>query len=102
MQFWFGFLIGAGAVMLWQYRQQQRQALVEQVRWALQANPRTRLVNIDVAWEDGAIVLRGQTDRPEVRQAAEEIARGIPGVTAVRNEIVVTTPGGLTTGEAPA
>jgi osmotically-inducible protein OsmY len=41
----------------------------------------------------GELVLRGMVDREELRRAAEEIARRVPGVEAVVNELVVASDG---------
>lgn len=66
-------------------------ALAALVKAGLVANPVTQPLHIAVTCADGHISLRGAAEREEQRRAAEETVRQVPGVTAVTNEIVVTS-----------
>ncbi len=63
--------------------------VVARVTAALLEDPRTRLAVIDVASDHGVVTLSGKVSSPEIRQAAEEIARRQRGVVAVINELEV-------------
>lgn len=66
------------------------------VRAALLADARTRGLWLEPPeCRDGRLVLRGTADRTDRRQAAEEVARSVPGVRTVVNEIVVAADGTL-------
>ncbi|HLH73181.1 MAG TPA: BON domain-containing protein, partial [Chloroflexota bacterium] len=58
----------------------------------LAADPRTALAPIDVTTQGGEVTLSGTVTSPRVKQAAEEIARAVPGVVVVLNELRVETP----------
>ncbi|MGQ9555303.1 MAG: BON domain-containing protein [Anaerolineae bacterium] len=64
-------------------------AVAAEVTATLAKNPRTRLAAIEVACERGVVSLRGNVDTLEERRAAEEIARSVPGVLLVVNELLV-------------
>lgn len=64
-------------------------SLAAQARAALLENPLTRTQPIAITCADGVITLGGDVDVAQVRQAAEDVVAGIPGVTRVRNEIEV-------------
>ncbi len=59
--------------------------LATQVAMALFEDPRTNDAVIEVIDERGMITLDGEVDNAETREAAEEIARGVTGVTSVVN-----------------
>ncbi len=63
--------------------------VVARVTAALLADPRTRLAVIDVTSDHGVVTLSGKVSSPEIRKAAEEIARQQEGVTAVINSLEV-------------
>ncbi len=67
-------------------------ALVARVTARLAEDPRTALAPIDVSALGGEVTLSGAVTSPRVKQAAEEIARSIPGVVVVLNELRVETP----------
>lgn len=62
--------------------------LQDQVERALEAKG---LENIEVLVEHALVVLGGEVADTKTRYAAEDIARGIPGVRGVVNDIVVTS-----------
>jgi cytidylate kinase len=65
-------------------------------RAVLIADARTRRIWLrEPVCRDGQLVLQGTADRGELRQLAEELVRGIPGVAAVVNEIVIAADGTL-------
>lgn len=66
-------------------------ALAAEVTAALVANPLTQPLHIAITCVDGHVSLRGAAVREEERRAAEETVSQIAGVTAVTNEIVVTS-----------
>jgi osmotically-inducible protein OsmY len=51
--------------------------------------------DVTVTVDDGVATLTGHVDRPSSRQAAEELARWVPCVRAVANEIQVRPPSGI-------
>ena len=63
--------------------------LTGQVRAALEINRPLEPYDLDVATEDGVVVLRGDVPTPELRAAAEQVAAGVPDVKGVRNEVRV-------------
>jgi cytidylate kinase len=63
-------------------------ALAAQARAALLAHPVTRPLRLFVDCAAGAISLGGRADAREQAETAAAVAAGIPGVGAVRNEIV--------------
>ena len=57
------------------------------VKTALVANPVTKARQINVATADGIVQLSGFVDSPNEKSTATEIARTIPGVRLVQNEL---------------
>jgi hypothetical protein len=72
-----------------------------QVENALENDPQTRDLDVDVESEDGTIVLTGTVENEQARQRAEQVARNVQGVNMVENRIEVgsTTMGFGQTGE---
>ena len=64
-------------------------SLVTQCRAALQAHPDTRPLDLRVTGGYHLITLSGMVEYDELRQRAEAVITAIPGVVAVRNDIVV-------------
>lgn len=64
-------------------------AVVARVIARLAHDPRTALATIDVTSIGGEVTLSGVVDQPRVKDAAEEIARSVPGVRLVINELRV-------------
>lgn len=61
---------------------------------ALLADPRTRKLWFQApVCRNGQLSIRGTVYREEARRIAEEIVRGVPGVTTVLNELVVAADG---------
>lgn len=65
------------------------QSIVARARAALLTNPETRPVQLFVSCNRGSLTINGIVDRDEQRLAADEVARAIPGVASVLNEITV-------------
>ena len=59
---------------------------------ALFADSRVKGSDINVATTDGAVILRGKVDTDGAKQAAQDIAKGIQGVKAVKNDLQVVAP----------
>jgi osmotically-inducible protein OsmY len=64
-------------------------ALRDAIRRALTLDPRVPAEGVDVEVRDGEVVLSGPVDLLEAKRAAVEIARGINGVRAVVDRLVV-------------
>ena len=56
---------------------------------ALARDPRTTDTVIDVAYSGGSVTLRGQVRNRQEKAAAVEVARSVPGVVAVIDEIEI-------------
>lgn len=63
--------------------------LTGQVRAALEINRSLQPYDFDVKTENGVVVLGGEVPTEELRQAAQQIAAGVPDVREVRNEVRV-------------
>jgi osmotically-inducible protein OsmY len=59
---------------------------------ALAEDPRTAPETIDVAVTGGVVCLDGEVHGPGARAAAEDVARSVPGVALVINELRVAPP----------
>lgn len=57
------------------------------VKTALVANPVTKARQINVATADGVVQLSGFVDSPNEKSTATEVARTVPGVRLVQNEL---------------
>lgn len=64
-------------------------ALEEAVRRRLAADPGTKVIPVLVECRGGAVTLRGLVKSSAERAAPERVARGVPGVVSVRNELRV-------------
>jgi hyperosmotically inducible protein len=56
---------------------------------ALYADERVHGTSVNVDTKNGVITLRGKVDSPEEKAAAAEVAKGIEGVTSVKNNLQV-------------
>ncbi|HYG58245.1 MAG TPA: BON domain-containing protein [Symbiobacteriaceae bacterium] len=65
------------------------QALIDDVKGALMAGTESAGIDVKVSAEDGIIRLYGVVDVLSHKTAAEEIARRIPGVVKVENDLTV-------------
>ena len=63
--------------------------IAEQVKAALAASPDFGAAKVDVHSEEGAVTLRGQAPDPTARDRATDIARSIPNVKAVDNQLTL-------------
>ena len=63
--------------------------IAEQVKAALASNPDLRASKVDVHAKEGDVVLRGHAPDPAARERATEIARAVPNVRSVDNQIDV-------------
>ena len=61
--------------------------LVLLVESALQKDATTKLASLDIVARGGTIVLMGRVDTEAVKSKAEQLARSVPGVTEVDNQI---------------
>jgi hyperosmotically inducible periplasmic protein len=61
-------------------------------KMALVSDRRVRAGRVTVETHGGSVTLRGKVESAEERVAAEEIARGVKGATAVSNALQVVTP----------
>jgi osmotically-inducible protein OsmY len=68
---------------------QANTTIAARVSAALAEDPRTALEPIDVSSSGATVTLIGQVRSGEVRAAAEQIARSVPGVAVVVNELEV-------------
>jgi cytidylate kinase len=67
-------------------------SLAAQAKAALVAQPLTRALHLSITCKDGRLSVSGTVEREELRKAAEEILRGLPGVSALLSEIAVVAP----------
>ena len=63
--------------------------LTAKTKIALMADSRVPGASVNVETQKGMVYLRGKVDSAAAKTAAEEVARGIEGVQAVRNELQV-------------
>lgn len=68
-----------------------RTPLTTRVADQLVSSGRTRLRDVEVHEEAGAVVLRGRVPSFYLKQVAQTLARSVHGVTTIRNEMIVTT-----------
>jgi len=59
------------------------------VRSRFVANPALKPLNLTVDTHDGVVTLRGQVNKVELRNAAQDEARAVKGVRAVQNQVTV-------------
>jgi cytidylate kinase len=67
-------------------------SITARAKAALLAHPSTRDLQLTPICRNGQLAISGRVERQELRQVAEEVVGGIPGVTGVLNEIVVLPP----------
>jgi hyperosmotically inducible protein len=67
--------------------------LVSKTKIALYADDRVSGRQINVDAKSGVVTLRGKVESAGAKQAAEQVARSVEGVTSVRNELQVVAPG---------
>ena len=63
--------------------------IAEQVKAALAASPDFGAAKVDVHSNEGDVTLRGQAPDPTARDRATDIARSIPNVKAVDNQLTL-------------
>jgi cytidylate kinase len=63
-------------------------SLAAQVRAAIATDPRTKNINVEVTAQTGRVALKGVVFSPVMMDTAAEVARGVPGVSAVSCEAV--------------
>ena len=68
--------------------------LTAKTKIALFANARIKGSEISVEASRGAVIILGKVDSHKARQTAEGIAKEIPGVTSVKNNLQVIAPSG--------
>jgi BON domain len=67
----------------------QEMAITEHVQQALQANTTTARYPIEVTVQGATVSLHGTVDSQETKDTAEHLARSVPGVVAVTNELSI-------------
>lgn len=67
--------------------------LAQDIRDLLGYSPDVNNANVDVYVNHGVARLRGIVATPNARTVAERIARSVPGVADVVNELTVAVPG---------
>src|ERR687886_511637 len=72
----------------------QERAITEQIRQAFRANTTTARYPIEVAVQGATVSLHGTVDSQETKDTAEQLARSVPGVVAVTNELVIDQDAG--------
>ena len=64
-------------------------AITEQVQQVLNANTTTARYPIEVTVQGAMVSLHGTVDSRETKNTAEQLARSVPGVVAVTNELTI-------------
>jgi osmotically-inducible protein OsmY len=67
----------------------QEMAIMKHIRQALRANTTTARYPIEVAVQGATVSLHGTVDSQETKDAAEQLARSVPGVINVINGLVI-------------
>ncbi len=70
-------------------------SLAARAKALLMANPATQALRPFVTCRDGALTLSGAVADERERGAVEEMLAAIPGVTSVRNELLVLRSAGM-------
>ncbi|HTR05482.1 MAG TPA: BON domain-containing protein [Paraburkholderia sp.] len=68
-------------------------ALSRKVRSALSRDRQISVSNITVRAKDGAVILQGSVPEASQIQRAEDVAKGVEGVTSVRNALTIRPVG---------
>jgi len=63
------------------------------VSHALADDRRVQAMNMKVAVRNGVVTLTGRANDADEKRTAEDVARRVPGVRAVENQLVVAEPG---------
>ena len=63
--------------------------LAARVKAALSADPALAALTVDVSASGNAVTLAGTADSPRNRDKATHVARSVPGVNSVQNQLVV-------------
>jgi len=91
-------LVGLGSLIGAAHAQTQAGANTDdavismRVKAALIGSPATKASQITVESQRGVVQLSGFVDSPNMRATAEQIARGVKGVTQVQNELMLRDP----------
>lgn len=75
---------------------------VAQVKLALAQDQELAPFDVDAVLRGDVVALTGQVRTPQQKERAAEIARGVDGIRAVANEVVVTPGAGMTLKDVPA
>ena len=65
------------------------QSLAAKVKDAIHAQPKLKMMAMDVRVSDGEVTLYGTADSEALRAQAQKIAAGVPGVKSVKNELKI-------------
>jgi hypothetical protein len=63
------------------------------VSHALADDRRVQAMNMKVAVRNGIVTLTGRANDADEKRTAENVARGVPGVRDVENQLIVAEPG---------
>ena len=66
--------------------------LTARITTALFADERIKARWVEVATSDGHVILNGHVDSEDARGAAESIARAVPGVKTLQNDLQLLAP----------
>ena len=81
-------------------RTKDDKSITETVQKKLKSDPMYKFDSVSVNTFDGVVQLNGFVDNQSQAQRAEDLARGVPGVTQVVNGMLLKpTPTGQTSGE---
>ena len=81
-------------------RAKDDKSIAEAVEKKLKSDPMYKFDSVSVNTFDGVVQLNGFVDNQSQAQRAEDLARGVPGVTQVVNGMLLKpTPTGQTSGE---
>ena len=65
------------------------QGLAAKVKDAIRAQPKLKMMAMDVRASDGEVTLYGTAENEVQRAQAQKIAAGVPGVKSVKNELKI-------------
>ena len=66
-------------------------ALAARVKAALRAEPALKASTVDIGSSGGVVTLYGTADTRANREIAAQVAANVPGVTSVRNQMVIVS-----------
>jgi hypothetical protein len=67
------------------------QSLRDEIIRVMKEHPKLDTTHLDVVVHDGIVTLKGQADTEEEKNLAATLARSVPGVTELKNELHIGT-----------